>query len=45
MRIAEFVKKYKWYLIASVLIYLALSLLLQLAAGDGQDVPFVYQVF
>ena len=45
MRVTEFVRKYRWYLLASVLIYLALSLLLYFAGGSGEDAPFVYQVF
>ena len=45
MRITELLKKYRWYLIASVLIYVVLSLLLYFATEGGPDAPFVYQVF
>ena len=45
MKAAEFVKKYKWWLISSLLFYVAISFWLFFATDNPQDVPFEYQVF
>jgi hypothetical protein len=45
MKLVEFARRYKWYLLAALLIYLVVSLWLLHATDDAQDVPFVYQVF
>ena len=42
--IREFVKKYKWYLIAMVCLYVAISLWLFFLTSAPQSVPFEYQV-
>ncbi len=38
-------KKYRWYLVVSVLVYAAVSLWLFFATENPQNVPFEYQVF
>ncbi len=45
MRPAEFIKKYKWHLTASLLVYFILTLLLFCSTDTSQDVPFLDQVF
>jgi len=42
--IREFIRKYRWYLIGIVCIYIAVSLWLLLFTDSPQNVPFVYQV-
>jgi len=43
--VIEFVKRYKWYFIVSLLIYLAASIWLLYSTSTPQRVPFEYQVF
>jgi hypothetical protein len=45
MKLVEFARRYKWYLLAALLLYLVVSLWLLHATDDAHDVPFVYQVF
>ncbi len=40
-----FLKKYRWYLIVSVLVYAAVSVWLFVATDAPQTTPFEYQVF
>ena len=40
-----FLKKYRWYLLISLLVYAAVSLWLFFATESPQAVPFEYQVF
>ena len=40
-----FVKKYRWYLVVSIVVYAAVSLWLFFATDTPQAVPFEYQVF
>lgn len=41
----DLLKKYRWYLIVSILVYAAVSLWLFFATDTPQAVPFEYQVF
>jgi len=41
----EFWRKYRWYLIVSVLVYAAVSMWLFWATDSPQNVPFEYQIF
>jgi hypothetical protein len=41
----DFLRRYKWYLIASLVIYLGVSIWLFFATDQPQAVPFQYQVF
>jgi hypothetical protein len=45
MKLVEFARRYKWHLLAVLLLYLVASLWLLHATDDADDVPFVYQVF
>jgi hypothetical protein len=45
MRFVELVRRYRWYVLAAVLVYLGLSLFFFGALGDPGDVPFLYLVF
>jgi hypothetical protein len=42
--IQDFVKKYKWYLIGMVCLYVTISLWLFFLTDSPQSVPFEYQV-
>ena len=41
----RFLKKYRWYLVAALLVYAAATLWLFAATDNPQEVPFEYQVF
>jgi len=41
----RFVKRYKWYFIATLMAYAAVSIWLLLSTNIPQRVPFEYQVF
>ena len=40
-----FLKKYRWYLIVSILVYAAVSFWLFWATETPQETPFEYQIF
>ncbi|MDG2308631.1 MAG: hypothetical protein P8R42_28975 [Candidatus Binatia bacterium] len=40
-----FLKRYRWYLVVSVLVYAAVSVWLFLATESPQATPFEYQIF
>ena len=40
-----FLKKYKWYLLAALLVYAGITVWLFAATDNPQEVPFEYQVF
>lgn len=40
-----FLKKYRWYLIVSILVYAAVTLWLFAATENPQETPFEYQIF
>ncbi len=41
----QLLKKYRWYILVSILVYAAVSLWLFFATEAPQEVPFEYQVF
>jgi hypothetical protein len=43
--VLRFIKRYRWSLIGSLLIYLAVTIGLLLATDTPQRVPFEYQIF
>ena len=42
--IREFLRKYRWHLVAVLFVYVAISLWLFFATDSPQSVPFEYQV-
>jgi hypothetical protein len=42
--IAEFIKKYKWYLVTTVALYAAITLWLFFFTDSPQTVPFEYEI-
>ena len=45
MKLAEYLRRYRWWLAAALLVYLGFSLWLLGATDDPSDAPFVYLVF
>jgi hypothetical protein len=45
MKPIEWLRRYRWWLAAALLVYLGVSLWLLGATGDPSDAPFVYLVF
>lgn len=40
----SFLRKYKWFIIGAIAVYVALTIVL-IMGSEGDEVPFIYQVF
>lgn len=45
MKFGEFTRRYRWFLLAALLVYVGASVWLFRATDDDQNAPFIYLVF